>query len=151
MTIENKINVQPQLEVPFILIKLSRTKAKSTVLLYQMSMVWEANPVQTYLISLIILEVCGCSIYSKITVWLILQIVFQLQVTYKLYRQVLTPVNNSQLLLKLEILDKLRLVTFHKNTTQRKHNILTGSILFRRNGSSNDLEPQSVDVTMLAT
>jgi hypothetical protein len=30
------------------------------------------------------------------------------------YRQVLTPVNNSQLLLKLEILDKLRLVTFHK-------------------------------------
>jgi hypothetical protein len=31
-----------------------------------------------------------------------------------LYRQVLTPINNSQLLLKLEILDKLRLVTFHK-------------------------------------
>jgi hypothetical protein len=30
----------------------------------------------------------------------------------------LTPVNNSQLLLKLEILDKLRLVTFHK--TQHK-------------------------------
>ncbi len=41
-----------------------------------MSMVWEANPVQMYLISLIILEVCGCSIYSKIKVWLILQIVF---------------------------------------------------------------------------
>jgi hypothetical protein len=30
------------------------------------------------------------------------------------YRQVLTPVNNSQLLLKLEILDKFRLVTNHK-------------------------------------
>ncbi len=30
------------------------------------------------------------------------------------YRQVLTPVNNSQLLLRLEILDKLRLATFHK-------------------------------------
>ncbi len=30
------------------------------------------------------------------------------------YRQVLTPVNNSQLLLKLEILGNLRLVTFHK-------------------------------------
>ena len=29
-------------------------------------------------------------------------------------RQVLTPINNFQLLLKLEILDKLRLVTFHK-------------------------------------
>jgi hypothetical protein len=39
---------------------------------------------------------------------------FQLSVIYKLYRQVLTPVNNSQLLLKLKILDKLRLVTFHK-------------------------------------
>jgi hypothetical protein len=37
-----------------------------------------------------------------------------------LYRQVLTPVNNSQLLLKLEILDKLRLVTFHAMATQRK-------------------------------
>ncbi len=39
---------------------------------------------------------------------------FQLIVIYKSYRQVLTLVNNSQLLLKLEILDKLRLVTFHK-------------------------------------
>ena len=36
----------------------------------------------------------------------------------KSYRQVLTPVNNSQLLLKLEILDKVRLVTFLK--TQHK-------------------------------
>jgi hypothetical protein len=33
---------------------------------------------------------------------------------YKLNRQVLTPANNSQVLFKLEILDKLRLVTFHK-------------------------------------
>jgi len=39
---------------------------------------------------------------------------FQLRVIYKSYRQVLTPVNNSELLLKLDILDKLRLVTFHK-------------------------------------
>jgi hypothetical protein len=38
----------------------------------------------------------------------------------KSYRQVLTSVNNSKLLLKLEILDKLRLVTNRKNTTQRK-------------------------------
>jgi len=32
----------------------------------------------------------------------------------KSYRQVLTPVNKSQLLLKLEIIDKFRLVTNHK-------------------------------------
>jgi hypothetical protein len=53
---------------------------------------------------------------------------FRLQVIYKSYRQLLTLITNFQLLLKLEILDKLRLVTSHKNTTQRKHNILTGSI-----------------------
>jgi len=39
---------------------------------------------------------------------------FQLGVIYKSYRQVLTLVNNSQLFLKLEILDNLRLATFHK-------------------------------------
>jgi hypothetical protein len=39
---------------------------------------------------------------------------FQLRVICESNRQVLTPVNNSELLLKLEILDKLRLVTFHK-------------------------------------
>jgi len=38
----------------------------------------------------------------------------------KSYRQVLTPVNNSQLLLKLEIPDKFRLVTNPK--TQHKGN-----------------------------
>ncbi len=36
-------------------------------------------------------------------------------VDYKFYGQVLTPVNNSQLLLKLEILDKFRLVTNHES------------------------------------
>jgi len=41
------------------------------------------------------------------------------QVIYKSYRQVLTPITNFQLLLILEILDKLRLVTSNKNTTQR--------------------------------
>jgi len=34
--------------------------------------------------------------------------VFQLSVIYKSYREVLTPVNNSQLLLKLPITDKLQ-------------------------------------------
>jgi hypothetical protein len=56
--------------------------------------------------------------------WLDLQrLYFKLQVMYKWYRQVLTHVTNSQLHLNLEILDKLRQVAFHKNTTQRKHNI----------------------------
>jgi hypothetical protein len=40
--------------------------------------------------------------------------VFQLSVIYKLHRQVLTPIKNSQLLLKPEILDKLLPFTFHK-------------------------------------
>jgi len=54
-------------------------------------------------------------LYSEKLVWLDHQILyFRLQVIHKSYRQVLTPVNNSQLLFKLEILDKLRLVTFHK-------------------------------------
>jgi hypothetical protein len=39
---------------------------------------------------------------------------FQLHIIYMLYRQVLTPINNSRLLLKLEILDKLRLATLDK-------------------------------------
>jgi hypothetical protein len=39
---------------------------------------------------------------------------FRLQVIHKSYGQVLTTVNNSELFLKLEILDKFRLVTFHK-------------------------------------
>jgi hypothetical protein len=52
---------------------------------------------------------------------------FRLYVIDKSYRQVLTPDNNSQLLLKLEILDKFRIVTVQKNTTQRNYNILTVS------------------------
>jgi len=76
-------------------------------------------------------------------------IVFQLQVIHKLYRQVLIPVNNSQLLLKLEILDKLRLVTFHTMATQRKCTVITGSYQFRRNESSHDLDSQSIKVKML--
>ncbi len=52
---------------------------------------------------------------------------FQLQVIDKSYRQVLTPVNNSQLLLKLEFQDKLRLVTLHELATQRKWHVITGS------------------------
>ena len=39
------------------------------------------------------------------------------------YRQVLTPVNNSQLLLKWEIIDKFRLVTNHESQHKRNYNI----------------------------
>jgi len=45
---------------------------------------------------------------------LVFRYFFQLHIIYMSYRQVLTPVNNSQFLLKLEILDKLSLLTFHK-------------------------------------
>jgi hypothetical protein len=47
---------------------------------------------------------------------------FQLIVIYILYRQVLTPVNNLQLLLRLPILDKFRLATFQLQATQRNYN-----------------------------
>ncbi len=57
--------------------------------------------------------------FKKIVWWKIClayssDISFQLHIIYMSCRQVLTPVNNVQLLSKLEILDKLRLVTFHK-------------------------------------
>ena len=62
----------------------------------------------------------------------------------KSYRQVLTPVINSQLLLKLVILDKFRLVTFHSLATQRKPLHKTGSYQFRRNESCYDLDLRAV-------
>jgi hypothetical protein len=65
---------------------------------------------------------------------------FQLGVIYKSHRQVLTPIYNSQLLLKLPILDKFRLAIFHKSATQRNYSIKTGINQFKRNESSNDLE-----------
>ncbi len=66
--------------------------------------------------------------------------VFQLSVIYKSYRQVLTPIHNSQLLLKLPMLDKFRLATLHKTATQRNYTIKTGINQFGRNESSHDLE-----------
>jgi hypothetical protein len=66
--------------------------------------------------------------------------VFYFQLFDKSYRQVLTPVNNSQLLLKLAILDKFRLATFHGMTTQKKLQYKTGLHWFRRNESSRDLD-----------
>ncbi len=52
--------------------------------------------------------------FSEKYVWLLNSLFTAFDVIDKSYRQVLTPVNNSQLLLKLEILDKFRLVTLHK-------------------------------------
>jgi hypothetical protein len=44
--------------------------------------------------------------------------VFQLGVIYMSWRQVLIPIHNTQLLLKLPILDKFRLGTFQKGEKQ---------------------------------
>ncbi len=64
---------------------------------------------------------------SDVVVKILFGWIFNIVYQASSYSQVilLTPVNNSQFLLKLEFLDKFRLVTFHKNTTQRNYNILT--------------------------
>jgi hypothetical protein len=66
----------------------------------------------------------------------------------KSYRQVLTLINNFQLLLKLEILDKFRLLQTNDSNTKET---ATFSSLhrYRRNGSSHDLETLSVDLMTL--
>jgi hypothetical protein len=50
---------------------------------------------------------------------------------------------------KLEIQEKLRLVTFHATATQRKCTVKTGSHQFRRNESSRDLDSKSIKVKTL--
>jgi hypothetical protein len=65
---------------------------------------------------------------------------FQLGFVYMSHRQVLTPIHNYQLILKLPILDKFRLAIFHKSATQRNYSIKTGINQFSRNKSSQDLE-----------
>jgi len=66
--------------------------------------------------------------------------VFQLGVIYKSHRQVQTLIYNSHLLLKLPILDKFRLATFHKSATQRNYCIKTGINQSRISKSSHDFE-----------
>jgi hypothetical protein len=51
----------------------------------------------------------------------ILLFLLSFDVDDKSYRQVLTPVNNSQFLLKLEILNKFRLVTNHEIKKHKGH------------------------------
>ena len=66
--------------------------------------------------------------------------VFQLSVIYKWYRQVLTSIHNFHFLLKLTILDKFRVETFHTCATQRNYSVKTGMNQFRRNEISHDLD-----------
>ncbi len=66
--------------------------------------------------------------------------VFQFDVIAMSQRQVQTPIHNYQLLLKLPILDRFRLATFHESATQINYSIKTGINQFRRNKSSHDLE-----------
>jgi hypothetical protein len=66
--------------------------------------------------------------------------VFLHGVIYMSYIQALTPIHNSQLLLKMPILNKFRLAMFHKSATQRNYSIKTCINQFRRNESSRDRE-----------
>ncbi len=59
-------------------------------------------------------------------------------VYYKSYRQVLTPINNLQRLLRLSIFDKIRLVAFHKKASQR--NYTNWFLPDRENESAHDLD-----------
>ncbi len=68
----------------------------------------------------------------------------------KSYRQVLTPVNNSQLLLKLEILDKFRMLQTTKYNTKETAT-LSSLHQYKRNGSSHDLETQSIDIACICS
>ncbi len=73
-----------------------------------------------------------CHYYGKKWVWQSLQTVYLFfQVIYKSYRQELTSIRNSLLLLKPEYFDKSRLPTFYKHTIQR-----TGSISIGETGIS---------------
>ncbi len=74
---------------------------------------------------------------------------FVLQDIYKSYRQVLTLIGRSLLLLKQGILDKLRHAYISQNI-YKEVQYFNWFILDRRNGNSDDLETQSVDVTTLA-
>jgi len=52
----------------------------------------------------------------------VFQIFIFFQVIYKSYRQVLTSIENSSLLLKLRISNKSRLATFYKTLHTKKYN-----------------------------
>jgi hypothetical protein len=90
-----------------------------------------------------------CHHCSENSVWLGSPVFyFKLQVIYKSYKQVLTLIASSLLLLKQGILDKFRLVTSHK-IQHKEVQCFNWFVLGRRNGNSADLEPQSINVTTL--
>jgi hypothetical protein len=67
------------------------------------------------------------------------RLLFSASITiYKSYRQVLTPINNFQCLLKLPIFNKTRLVAFRKTTIQR--NDTNWFLPVRENESAHDLD-----------
>ncbi len=68
-------------------------------------------------------------------------------VIYKSYRQVLTPVDNLQHLLRLPIFDKTRLVAFHKTTTHR--NYTNWFLPVREKDSAHDLDSLRAVVKMI--
>ncbi len=70
-------------------------------------------------------------------------------VYYKSYRQVLTPVNNLQRLLRLAIFDKTRLVAFHKKV--RQINYTNWFLPDRENESAHDLDSLRAVTKMIVT
>ncbi len=71
------------------------------------------------------------------------QIFIFFQVNYKSYRQVLTSIENSSLLLKLRIFNKSRLATLYKHSTQRNMVQWTGFILIGETAISMTLNRQA--------
>ncbi len=77
--------------------------------------------------------------------WVLQYFVFRLQVICKSYRQVLTLILSSLLLLKQGSLDKFRLASISQNIHKEVQHF-NWFILDKRNGNSDDLETQRVDV-----
>ena len=70
-------------------------------------------------------------------------------VYYKSYRQVLTPIDNLQCLLRLPTYDKTRLVAFHKKVGQR--NYTNWHLPDKENESAHDLDSFRVIMKTIIT
>ncbi len=88
---------------------------------------------------------------SEKYVWLLNSLFTAFYVIDKSYRHELTP--HQQFAAPFKAGNSRQVQTYYipQNTTQRNCNIISGSYQLRRNGSSHDLEPQSVDVKKLPT
>jgi hypothetical protein len=107
---------------------------------HQVSLCLSVNFPTGLSVSLSAYSSCICAFIVKNQFGLLQMLYFHSNVIGKSYKQVLTPFNNSQLLLKLEIPDKFRLVTLHATATQRKLQHETVLHQFRRNEGSRDLD-----------